>query len=78
VALTNLSDQTKEVKIIERIPTSTTDKIQSKLLRVEGASSHRLLKDGKLEITLKLAPHAYQEIKVLFELSYDKATKVSY
>jgi hypothetical protein len=76
--LTNLSDQNKEIKLIERIPTSTTDKIKSKLLSVSGATSHHLLKDGKLEIVVKLAPHAHQEIKVLFELSYDKATKVSY
>ena len=76
--LTNLSEKAKEIKLIERIPTSTTDKIKSKLLSVSGATSHRLLKDGKLEIMVKLAPHAHQEIKVLFELSYDKATKVSY
>jgi len=78
LSLTNLSDQNKEIKLIERIPTSTTDKIKSKLLSVSGATSHRLLKDGKLEITVKLAPHTHQEIKVLFELSYDKATKVRY
>ena len=78
LALTNLSSQTKMVKIIERIPTSTTDKIKVKLLRVEGANSHTLLPDGRLEIKVMLSPKANQRIKVLFELSYDKDTKVSY
>ncbi len=76
--LTNLSDKVKRLKIIERIPTSATDKIKSKLLDVEGASSYRLLKEGELEIILTLSPHAHQEIRVLFELSYNKDTKVSY
>jgi len=78
LALTNLSSQTKTIKIIERIPTSTTDKIKVKLLKVEGANSHTLLPDGRLEIKVMLSPKANQKIKVLFELSYDKDTKVSY
>jgi len=78
LVLTNLSGQAKKIKIIERIPTSTTDKIKTKLLKVEGADSHTLGKEGKLEMEVVLAPKTHQKIKVLFELSYDKDTKVSY
>jgi len=76
--VTNISDQAKTVKIIERIPTSTTDKIKVKLIRVEGANSHMVSKDGKVEIKVILPPHVHQKIKVFFTLSYDKDTKISY
>jgi hypothetical protein len=76
--ITNIAATAKKITIIERIPTSTTDKIEIKLLSVEGASSHRLLADGRLEIEVALAPKKHQKIKVLFELRYDKDTKVSY
>ena len=76
--VTNISSETKTVKITERIPTSTTDKIKVKLLKVEGADSHTLQKDGRVELLVSLAPKAHTEIKVLFELRYDKEIKVSY
>ncbi len=76
--LTNLSNQTKKIRIIERIPTSTTDKIKVKLLQVEGADSHKPGKDGRVDIVVSLAPKAHKKVKVLFELSYDKNTKVRY
>ena len=78
LALTNLSSKTKMVKIIERIPTSTTDKIKVKLLSVEGTEKYTLQKDGKLEMDITLPPKAEQKVKVLFELRYDKEMKVSY
>ncbi len=76
--VTNLSSETKTVKITERIPTSTTDKIKVKLLKVEGADSHTLQKDGRVELLVSLAPKAHKEIRVMFELRYDKETKVVY
>ena len=76
--ITNIAATPKKITIIERIPTSTTDKIEVKLISVEGASSHRLLADGRLEIEVALVPKEHQKIKVLFELRYDKDTKVSY
>ncbi len=78
LTVTNLSDKAKTIKLIERIPTSTTDKIKVKLLSVEGAANYTLQKDGKLEIDITLAPKAVQKVKVLFELRYDKEMKVSY
>lgn len=76
--VTNISSETKTVKITERIPTSTTDKIKVKLLKVEGADSHTLQKDGRVELLVSLAPNAHKEIRVMFELRYDKETKVVY
>ena len=78
LTVTNLASQAKTIKIIERIPTSTTDKIKVKLLSVEGAENYTLKKDGKLEIEITLMPKAVQKVKVLFELRYDKEMKVSY
>jgi len=76
--LTNLSSETKKISIIERIPTSTTDKIKVKLLQVEGADSYTQGKDGRVDMVISLAPNAHKKVKVLFELSYDKNTKVRY
>jgi len=76
--LTNLSQQRKEIRLVERIPTSTTDKIESKLLKVTGAESYRLLADGRLELHLVLAPREERSIAVSFTLSYDKKQKIDY
>jgi hypothetical protein len=78
--VTNKSDKSKRLKIVERIPTSTTDEIKVKLLDVKSDTkvAYRLGKEGKIEITLDLKAHAHKKIKILFELSYDKDVKVNY
>jgi len=72
----NKSNKVKELHIIERIPVSTTDKINVKLLTVKGVK-YTLEKEGKIVMALTLKPHEHKEIEVLFELSYDKDIKVS-
>jgi len=78
IDVTNISDKPKSIKIIERIPSSTTDKIKVKLVSVAGVNSYKLVKDGKLVIDVNLKPKEHKKIKVIFELGYDKKLKVNY
>jgi hypothetical protein len=78
LVLDNKSDRQKTVKIIERIPRSTTEKITVKLLKLDGAIKESLDEEGKLVMQVVLAPHEHKEVKVLFELSYDKELKIRY
>jgi hypothetical protein len=75
----NRSDRQKTVKIIERIPASTTEAIKVKLLELKGAIRESLDdEEGKLVMQVVLAPREHKEVKVLFELSYDKDLKIRY
>jgi hypothetical protein len=80
LTLTNKSDKAKTLTLIERIPTSTTEEIKSKLLSINSKKkvNYKILKDGKIEMKLTLAPHETKKIEVLFEISYDKDLKVNY
>ncbi len=80
LALTNKSDKAKSLTLIERIPTSTTEEIKSKLLSINSDKkvNYKMLKDGQIEMKIALAPHENKKIEVLFEISYDKDLKVSY
>lgn len=80
LTLTNKSDKEKTLRIIERIPTSTTEEIKVKLLSITSAKKvhYKVLKDGKIEMKLALAPNKTKKIEVLFEISYDKDLKVTY
>jgi len=68
----------KDIKIIERIPYSTTDEIKVKLTSVQGANTHTLGQNGELEIKIKLQPNESRKIKIDFELEYDKEVSVNY
>jgi len=76
--ITNISDKTKSLKLIERIPSSTTDKIESKLISIKGDTSHKIRKNGQLDISVTLKPNEHKQIEVIFELRYDKDTRVRY
>jgi hypothetical protein len=78
--ITNKSDKSKTLKIVERIPTSTTDEIKVKLLDVKSDRkiSYKLGREGKIEIPLHLKAHQNVKIEIWFEISYDKDLKVSY
>ena len=80
LTIINKSDKAKTLTLIERIPTSTTEEIKSKLLSInsEKKVNYKMLKDGKIEMKLTLAPNENKAIEVLFELSYDKDLKVNY
>jgi len=80
LTLTNKSNTTKVLTLIERIPTSTTTKIKSKLLSVksENKVDYKVLKDGEIEMHITLSENETQKIDVLFEISYDKDLKVKY
>ncbi len=80
VTITNKSDKEKELTVIERIPTSTTEEITSKLLSINAKKNvnYKMLEEGEIEMKLMLAPHEIQNIEVLFEISHDKDLKVTY
>jgi hypothetical protein len=77
--ITNRTDRQKTLKIIERIPRSTTEKISVKLLEVQGAVRESFDEEsGRLVMQAVLAPREVKEVKVLFELIYEKGMKVRY
>ncbi len=80
LTLTNKSDKEKTLMLTERIPTSATEEIKVKLLSITSGKkvNYKVLKDGKIEMKLALAPHESKKIEVLFEIAYDKDLKVSY
>ena len=74
----NRSKEKKSLKIVERIPYSSTDKIEVKLLKVEGAKRENLGEYGKLVLRVDLGPGEGKKVKILFELRYDKDLKIVY
>ncbi len=80
LTLTNKSDKSKIITIVDRIPASTTDEIKVKLLEVRANKkvNYKMLKDGKIEIKLTLAANETKKIEVMFEISYDKDLKITY
>ena len=80
LTLINKSDKKKMLIVTERIPTSTTKEINVKLLDIKSKKKvdYKVLKDGKIEMNVSLAPHETRNIEVLFEISYDKDLKINY
>ena len=80
LTLTNKSDKVKTFTLIERIPTSTTTEIKSKLLSIKSEKKvdYTLSKEGEIKMPITLAAHENRKIDVLFEISYDKDLKVRY
>ncbi len=78
--LTNKSNKSKTFTLVDRIPTSSTDEIEVKLLEIKSAKkvNYKMLKEGKVEMKLTLAAKESKKIEVLFEISYDKDLKVNY
>ena len=80
LTLTNKSDKVKTLTLIDRIPTSTTEEIKSKLLNIDAEKKvdYKMLKDGEIEMHITLNANETKKIDVLFEISYDKDLKVNY
>ena len=80
LTLTNKSDKRKVFSVVERIPTSTTTEIKSKLLSIKSDTKvdYKMLKEGEIEMHITLDAHESKKIEVLFEISYDKDLKVRY
>ena len=80
LTLTNKSDKSKTITLVDRIPASTTDEIQVKLLEVRADKkiTYKMLKDGKIEMKLTLDAKQSNKIEVLFEISYNKDLKINY
>ncbi len=81
--ISNKSDKNKTITLVERIPTSSTEEIKSKLLSIkfeksENKVNYTLLKEGKIEIKVNLAANESKKVNILFEISYDKDLNVRY
>ncbi|MCD6213234.1 MAG: DUF4139 domain-containing protein [Sulfurovum sp.] len=80
LTLTNKSDKSKTLTLVDRIPASTTDEIEVKLLEIRSDKkvNYQMLKDGQVEMKIVLSGQETKKIEVLFEISYDKDLKISY
>ncbi len=79
VELTNLSDRLKPIRVIERIPVSTTDRIEVTDLRISPSDlPYKRGKEGKLTFMLTLLPHATRVIHVGFTVKHDRDVPVRY
>jgi len=78
IVVTNKSNKKKNLKIIDRIPTSNTDKIEVKLLSIQPKIDYKLNNNGKIEMNLNLKAKENVAIKVIFELTYDKDLRIRY
>ena len=81
LTLTNQSQERKSLTIIERIPTSTTQAINVKLLTLSSNNEkvdYKLSDDGKIEIKLSLKSNEVRKIVFEFEISYGKDIEIKY
>ena len=80
LTLTNKSDKSKTLTLVDRIPASTTDEIEVKLLEIRSDQkvNYKMLKEGQVEMKITLAANETKKIEVLFEISYEKDLKISY
>ena len=80
IHLLNQSNETKRLKVIERIPLAVRSDVKVKLLSVECDKSlkKRLLEKGRLEMEVTLPPKSHADLRVLFEISYDKEKPILY
>ncbi|WP_457595412.1 DUF4139 domain-containing protein [Hydrogenimonas sp.] len=78
VRVVNQSGEAKKLSVIERIPVATRSDVEVKLLNVSSnrPMRYRLHEKGKLTIDLTIPPHAETEVRVLFEVSFDKEKPV--
>ena len=74
----NISSEPKVLKIIERIPKSTTSQIEVKLLSLKGVERYTVDTQGEVTMNLSLKPKEHKTVTLSFELSYDKDLKVNY
>ncbi|WP_457593438.1 DUF4139 domain-containing protein [Hydrogenimonas sp.] len=74
VRVVNQSGEAKELSIIERIPVAVRSDITVKLLSVTSnrPMKYRLHERGKLAVDLTIPPRSDAEVRVLFEVSFDK------
>ena len=80
LVITNKSDKVKTLTLTERIPTSSTEEIKVKLLSItsDNKIDYTVKKEGEIEMKIELASNESKDIKILFEISYDKDLKVNY
>ena len=80
IRLVNQSNETKRLKIVDRIPVAVRSDVEVKLLsvRCDQTIEKRLLEKGRLEMDVSMPPKSHAEVRVLFEVSYDKEKPIVY
>jgi len=80
IRLTNQSERSKKIVLIDRIPVAVRSDVTVKLLDVTSKlpMRYRLGKEGRLRVDVTLPPHASGAVRVLFEVSYDRKKPVVY
>ncbi len=79
IELANLSDTLKRLQIVDRIPVSTTDKIEVTDVHISPSDiPHKREKRGKLVFNVTLLPHATRTIHVGFTVKHDTDVPVRY
>ncbi len=77
--LVNRSDQVKTLKIIERIPLATDEKIRVTLLSFTGDAEHQHdKKTGRLEIRVKLKPQEKKSLSYVYSIRYPEKLEIRY
>jgi hypothetical protein len=75
LSMTNLSNKTVRLHVIERIPVSTTEKIKVKPIKPTNVKNFKVDKEGKATFSLTLKPAESKTVEVLYEIIHDKAVK---
>ncbi|WP_201352798.1 DUF4139 domain-containing protein [Hydrogenimonas urashimensis] len=80
IHLLNQSRKKKHLKIVERIPVAVRSDIKVKLLQVKSDKPirYRVAEKGRLDIEMTLPPESKADLRVLFEVSYDKEKPIIY
>ncbi|WP_457596018.1 DUF4139 domain-containing protein [Hydrogenimonas sp.] len=78
--LFNQSDKKKRIHIVERLPVAVRSDVEVKLLKVETKLPLRYERgeEGRLDLFVTLPPKSGGEVRVLFEVRYDKKKPVAY
>ena len=75
--ITNRSQKTQILEVIERIPYSNSDKISVSLKSIKGVISYKLMKYGKLKMRLDIDAMKSKKVEILYELKYDKGVNLT-
>ncbi len=79
INITNHSDKTKQLRIVERIPLSTSDKIEVKdvVVKPKGVK-YTIDKRGELVIDMDLKAKSTKKISVSFVVEHDKDIEINF
>ena len=79
ITIENLTDRSKDVRILDSVPVSKTDKIEVKNIKIDPRPAEKNYQDkkGVMLWEINLAPKDNREIKIQYTLTYPKDTSIS-